>query len=294
MAHYADSGDKASALTRLSNLSGGKWSAKVALYEVSRLFANAIPRFLFPTNTSYLLSQELNVVLAVERTGTLIDGQHISSTLSFAGFPEQPDLECLDQFARVREPVRRSRAGVKAKLADVFFGRSRHAESLNELKAFRVLIATGRPDSWLEQPFLLDYHVCGSKHRYTPDALVIWGSYKEAVEIKEDSEADLPENQSRFNLIRGLLADHDYHFRVWKSSEICGEPRLSNASLLLRYRSVRVAAAEHERIQLAISSRPDVRLSMFRDSPMTVRSVLRLVLDGTLHVDWWKPIDFHA
>jgi hypothetical protein len=233
-------------------------------------------------------------VLTVGSTDGLIDGQHVSSTLVFTGLPERLDLEYLDQFVRVREPVFRSGTGVRAKLADVFLARSRHAESLNELKAFRVLIATGRPDWWLEQPFRLNYRECGSKHCYTPDALVIWGSHKEVVEIKEDSEADLPENQPRFNLIRGLLAEHGYHFRLWKSSEICGEPRMSNASLLLRYRSVRVSAVERERIQLAVSSRAEVRLSMFEDNPMRVRSILRLVLDGTLHVDWSKPIDFHA
>jgi hypothetical protein len=122
----------------------------------------------------------------------------------------------------------------------------------------------------------------------------VWGTHREAIEIKEDSEADLPENQLRFDLIRGLLAEHGYHFRLWRRSEICGEPRLSNASLVLRYRSVRVSAVERESIQLAFSSRSEVRLSMFEGSPMVVRSILHLVLDGALHVDWWKPIDFHA
>jgi hypothetical protein len=54
------------------------------------------------------------------------------------------------------------------------------------LKAFRVLLATGHPDAWQEQPFFLEYHYDGTKHRYTPDVLVVWGAHQEVVEIKED------------------------------------------------------------------------------------------------------------
>src|SRR5438874_2323395 len=81
----------------------------------------------------------------------------------------------VDQLRRVREPVSRSKSGVQGKVADVFHGRSRHAESQNEFKAFRILLATARADAWQEQPFKLEYHHEGAKHRYTPDILVIWG-----------------------------------------------------------------------------------------------------------------------
>jgi hypothetical protein len=81
-----------------------------------------------------------------------------------------------DRLRRVREPVSRSKSGVQAKVADVAGGRSRHAESQNELKAFQVLIATARCDAWQEQPFSLEYHLDGTKHRYTPDVLVSWGA----------------------------------------------------------------------------------------------------------------------
>ena len=42
-------------------------------------------------------------------------------------------------LSRVREPVSRSKSGVQGKIADVFHGRSRHAESRNELQGFRVM-----------------------------------------------------------------------------------------------------------------------------------------------------------
>ena len=192
----------------------------------------------------------------------LIEGPR-RSKLTFAHSQESTEPVCFNRLRRVREPVSRSKAGVQGKVADVIGGRSRHAESLNELQAFRVLLATAHADAWQEQPFTLEYHTKGEKRRYTPDLLVVWGARREVVEIKEDSEADLPENQARFALIRELLTEHGYHFRLWKKSEICAEPRLTNAGLILRYRSVEVSAVERERIRRAFSATPEVRLQHF-------------------------------
>jgi len=202
-----------------------------------------------------------------------------SSTLIFSGQAEI--LEPLDytKLSRVREPVTRSKSGVQGKIADVVYGHSRHAESQNELKAFRIVAATAHSDAWQEQPFSIEYHADGSKHRYTPDVLIVWGSHCEVVEIEEDREADAPENQVRFRLIRELLAEHGDGFRIWRRSEICAEPRLINADLILRYRRTIVPAKENESIRQLFSGTRDYRLGSFRNTPrITVQSVLRLVL----------------
>jgi hypothetical protein len=213
------------------------------------------------------------------------------SKRTFAGSWEPTEPVDFNKLMRVREPVSRSKAGVQGKVADVLCGRSRHAESQNELRAFRIFAATARADAWQEQPFFLEYRHDGKKHRYTPDVLVAWGLYQEVVEIKDDRDAELPENQERFRLIRELLSEHGYYFRLWKRSEICAEPRLTNASLILRYRCVEIPAVEHEKIRRAFSSTPESTLGSFRQTPrMTIQSVLRLVLSGTLHIDWWEPL----
>jgi hypothetical protein len=213
------------------------------------------------------------------------------SRLIFVPSQDSTEPMCLHRLRRVREPVSRSKAGVQGKVADVISGRSRHAESLNELQAFRVLLATAHADGWQEQPFTLEYHYEGMKGRYTPDLLIAWGMHRQVVEIKEDAEADLPENQARFALIGELLAEHGYHFRLWKKSEICAEPRLTNAGLILRYRSVEVTPVEHEKIRRAFSEAHEMHLHTFREtSGITVQSVLRLVLDGMLHIDWWETL----
>jgi TnsA endonuclease N terminal len=159
----------------------------------------------------------------------------------------------------------------------VLHGRSRHAESRNELNAFRILAATAHADAWQEQPFSVEYHVNGCKHRYTPDALIVWGSHREVIEIKDDREAEARENQERFRLIGGLLSEHGYSFRIWRRSEICAEPRLTNTNLVLRYRRVEVPATENERIRQLFSSTREVRLSALYDTPgITAPSILRL------------------
>jgi hypothetical protein len=210
------------------------------------------------------------------------------SALTFVPSQEPTEPIRFDQLRRVREPVSRSKAGVQGKVADVISGRSRHAESLNELQALRVVMATAHADSWQEQPFVLEYHHEGKKHRYTPDLLVVWGTRREVVEVKEDAHAELPENQKRFGLIGELLGQHGYQFRVWKKSEICTEPRLSNVKLVLRYRSVEVSAAEREKIRRLFSTTAEICLQTFRE--INPQSTLRLVLDGTLFIDWWRPL----
>ncbi len=201
----------------------------------------------------------------------------------------------LDRLRRVREPVSRSKTGVQGKVADVVHGRSRHAESANELKAFRILLATARSAIWQEQPFCLEYHYDGAKHRYTPDILVVWGAHQEVVEVQEDSESELPENQAQFRLVGELLAEHGFHFRLWKRSEICAEPRLTNVDLILRYRCVDISAVDRERIRHTLSPAPDWHLrSLCETSQTAVQNVLRLVLDGTLHIDWWEPLSLDS
>ena len=217
------------------------------------------------------------------------------SKLSFVVSPESTERISVDRLKRVREPVSRSKAGVQGKIADVMNGRSRHAESRNEFKAFRILLATGRSAKWQEQPFVLEYHHEGKIHRYTPDVLVVRGPHVEVVEIKEDAEAELAENQSRFAFIRELLDDHGYQFRIWKSSEIYAEPRLTNVDMVLRYRCVDVLPIEYERIRRAFALTAELPLRNFHDgSGMTVPSVLHLVLDGVLHIDWWKPLSLNS
>ena len=96
-------------------------------------------------------------------------------------------------------------------------------------------------------------------------------------------------------MIGELLAEHGYSFRVWRRSEIYAEPRLTNANLVLRYRRTNVPVRENESIRQLFCGTRDFRLGSLRNTPgITVQSVLRLVLDGTLHLDWWQPLSWDS
>ena len=226
---------------------------------------------------------------------SLLQQEPRCSNLIFVGHAGSAEPLRLDRLRRAREPVSRSKSGVQGKVADVIHGRSRHAESQNELRAFQVLMATAHADAWQEQPFILEYHDAGTKHRYTPDLLVSWRTRREVVEIKDDREAELPENQRCFALIGELLAEHGYSFRVWRRSEICAEPRLTNSNLILRYRCIADSATERERIRRVFCSTPEPTLrGLCKISNVSLQSVLRLVLAGALHIDWWEPLDLDS
>jgi hypothetical protein len=213
--------------------------------------------------------------------------EHHCSRLIFAA--DSSAASDVSQLRRVREPVSRSKAGIQGKVADVISGRSRHAESQNEIKAWQILTATSRADSWQEQPFTLEYHDGGAKHRYTPDALVVRGSDRVVVEIKEDKDAETPEARARFGIIRDRLAHHGYQFRLWKSSEIRAEPRLANVGLILRYRCVTVSP--HERAVILQAAASEIELgSLCASTGAPVQKALRMLLDGSLHIDWWTPV----
>jgi hypothetical protein len=219
----------------------------------------------------------------------------LGSRLVFSTPPLGNGVIDFDQLRRIRKPVTRSKGGVKAKVADVFKGRTLHAESQNEFRGFRIVLATAHPDWWLEQPFRLEYHHDGRKCRYTPDVGIGWGDYREAVEIKEDFEADLPENQSRFELLRPLLAEHGFHFRVWRKSDILAEPRLSTTSVVLRYRMVKVTRSDHEFVRRQFSLQPEISLAALdRLSPTALHVALRLILDGILYINWWAPLTWQS
>jgi putative transposase len=81
---------------------------------------------------------------------TLIE-EACRSSLIFVASGESMKCTPFHGLRRVREPVSRSKSGVQGKVADVFNARSRHAESLNELRAFRILLATAHADAWQEQ-----------------------------------------------------------------------------------------------------------------------------------------------
>jgi hypothetical protein len=77
----------------------------------------------------------------------------------------------------------------------------------------------------------------------------------------------------------------------WLSTGTVSEPRLANAGLVLRYRRVNVSAMARERIRRAFSSTSVLPLRAFTEGRVTaIQNVLLLVMEGTVHIDWWENL----
>jgi hypothetical protein len=202
--------------------------------------------------------------------------------------------EELMKLKPVRDPVRIYR-GVRGKVADLAGKRSYGAESQNELRGLRIFVAGSTADVILEQPFSLEYMQSGKWRRYTPDVLLAKDGQCTVVEIKPDDIAKQPEAQEFFELVGRLLKQYGLHFRVWRQSEICKEPRLTNAAFLLNYRRHLPSPLERERLRRAIASHETVTLTTLSSlAEVKLESVLRVVLEGTLQINWWQLLDHQS
>lgn len=190
----------------------------------------------------------------------------------------------LMSILRAREPITRSKMTVRGKVPDEAHHCMQHCESHNELKAAVILVATAHCDLLKMQPFELFYKHSGKTSRYFPDALVGWGNDLWAVEVKEDRNAEDKKNKERYALIGECLATHRIRFHLWRKSEICSEPRLSNARSILRYQKCKLPPFQRERIRNIFAVNPVLPLGSLADDD--IRSVLRLIVEGKLHIDW--------
>lgn len=201
----------------------------------------------------------------------------------------QPEGEALDLrlIERIRQPITRSKRTFRAKVPDAGHASRQHCESLNEMKAVIVLIVCAHADILKMQPFRMTYNLNGKIRRYTPDVLLVWGEELWAIEIKEDEKAE--REKAEFELIGSLLATHRIHFKLWKKSEFCIEPRLATARFLIRYQKCPVSAIDKERLRIRFAETPAVAIGELDDND--IRSILRLVIHGQFFVDWSSSLN---
>jgi hypothetical protein len=89
---------------------------------------------------------------------------------------------------------------------------------------------------------------------------------------------------ARYDVIADLLATHRINFHLWRKSAICSEPRLSTARSILRYQNCPISPLHRERIRTMFAADPVISLGDLDDND--IRSVLRMVVEGRLHIDW--------
>jgi hypothetical protein len=170
---------------------------------------------------------------------------------------DQPMGEPIDfsQLHPCRTVITRSKRTFRGKAPDQRNDRMQQGESRNEVRALPVLVASAHADVLRVQPFELIYEDGAKPSRYFPDILLAWSNEIWIVEIKPDQKADRADEIARFARIEQLFATHRMHFRVWKKSSICAEPRFSNCRKVLRYQRSEFSPFDRERLRRLFTTR---------------------------------------
>lgn len=232
-------------------------------------------------------------VLNPKRSGGNMESAGISK-LSFSKQINSFSLAELASLEPVRDPVRRYR-GVRGKVGSLTGDRSYGAESQNELRALRILVACSGADFLLEQPFSLQYECAGQWLRYTPDVLLVRGGQYIVIEVKPDTAAKTSEMTAFFSLVARLFKQYGLDFKVWLQSEIEQEPRLANAVYLLNFRRERLNPVVRERLRRISNQHLAIPLKELSDQArVPCAGILRLVLEGHLHINWSEALNLNS
>lgn len=132
-------------------------------------------------------------------------------------FPEPGQL--------ARKVISRSKQRPTFKYPSWKMGRMIHAESHNELNAFRLLDANPEVKAFQEQPLTIHYILNGEDHLHYPDILVTVQG-KELWEVKPKKEATSEEIAERTAFLTKHLPDLGYTYRMVLGEDLAREPRM--------------------------------------------------------------------
>lgn len=199
-------------------------------------------------------------------------------------FPEQGEF-------RARKIISRSRARATMKYPSWKLGRMVHCESVNELRAYRLLDVDPTATAFHEQPLEIHFTLHGERHIHYPDALVQYGNSRELWEIKPSTYAQKTDCVERTKVLERLLPQLGFTYRLVIAEELAREPRMSTVSTILRIGRQPVPIEERERIRqvFAITPRLHCRDAFAISTRNGSHHICRLILEGAINVDYAAP-----
>ena len=189
---------------------------------------------------------------------------------------------------RSRRVVTRSRFRPTGKYPGWKMERMLQWESMNELRAFRLLDCDPRVTAFTEQPCEIVYVDGTETRRHYPDIYVEVDSNRELWEVKAECEASQSEVSTRTELLTSGLRRYGFTYRVVLDHELAKQPRLENAKTLLRYGRRMASDNEREYVRVALKSKGHLSWSEVCEGDLGTHSreiVCRLVLEGVLSFD---------
>jgi len=196
-------------------------------------------------------------------------------------FPEPGQL-------RSRRVVSRSNSHSAGKYPSWKMKRMLHWESVNELNAFRLLDCDPEVRRFGEQPCKIEYVMDGVERVHYPDILVITTKSKEFWEVKPQSKPLESGVLQRTALLSRVLPWWGYAYRMVLAEDLGRQPRLNNASVILRFGRNMVSDRDWESIRRIADQRGQLIWSAAccGDYGAKGREILcGLVLKGFLTID---------
>lgn len=138
---------------------------------------------------------------------------------------------------RSRQVISRSNSKPTMKYPSWKNSRMIHCESKHELNACFLLDADVSVKSFSEQPCRIDYTVLeDQKLSHYPDFLVVKeNGYKEFWEVKANLEVESEDVFLRGQVLKNLLPDLGYEYRLVCGKEMSAQSELNNARYLTRH-----------------------------------------------------------
>lgn len=190
---------------------------------------------------------------------------------------------------RMREVVRRSNVRRTFKFPSHKAGRMIHCESKLERDACPLHEVSPEVLGYCEQPARLHFLMEGQWREHVPDLLVRTRNGPVFREIKSNADSEDPFVLARARLLAAALPAQGYRYELLRESDIRREPRLANARVVLRFGRAPVQLLDQERARQALLAAPEFTWGDVRRGslgPVGLRAVCRLILSGSLPVDW--------
>ena len=214
----------------------------------------------------------------------LIQPKTKAATLINILFPEEGKI-------RSRDPVSRSNAVNSGKYPSWKVDRMLQWESPHEGNAMRILDASPTVISFNEQPCEISYTLNGVERRHYPDFLVIEKHRREFWEVKTERDASEPEIVERTAFLALNLPDYGYGYRMVLAEILASQPRLDNVKRLNKLGRNPISVPEQESVRRLFGQQPILQWGMVEaQSPVLLRQVCRLILEGKLSIDLHQPI----